>query len=96
MGRFPGQKLHRVCRDGQEGGLEGLCQKGWSVLNLLVILRESKVRNTKVRTLAQGDNQVICTQYKVPGGLNNSDLSNRLEATFQNNLYFDFPSSYQS
>ncbi|AEG25355.1 polymerase [Vesiculovirus perinet] len=54
----------RVCWNGQAGGLEGLRQKGWSILNLLVIQRESKIRNTAVKVLAQGDNQVICTQYK--------------------------------
>ncbi|UHK03015.1 MAG: RNA-dependent RNA polymerase [Hangzhou tipula scripta rhabdovirus 1] len=55
----------RVCWTGQLGGLEGLRQKGWSVLNLLVIERESRIRNTQVKILAQGDNQVICTMYQV-------------------------------
>ncbi|CAH4035260.1 unnamed protein product [Pieris brassicae] len=49
-----------VCWEGQQGGLEGLRHKGWSVVNLLVIRRESMNRNTKVSLLAQGDNQVIC------------------------------------
>lgn len=74
-----------VCWEGQKGGLEGLRQKGWSVLNLLVILREARVRNTKVRTLAQGDNQVICTQYKLPGGLTNAETQQQAEAAFANN-----------
>ncbi|APG78857.1 RNA-dependent RNA polymerase [Xinzhou nematode virus 4] len=56
----------KVCWNGQLGGLEGLRQKGWSVVSLLVIERESKIRNTKVKVLAQGDNQVICTFYKLP------------------------------
>lgn len=55
----------RVCWQGQQGGLEGLRQKGWSVNNLLVIQRESNSVNTRVKVLAQGDNQVICTQYKL-------------------------------
>ncbi|AIY25911.1 RNA-dependent RNA polymerase [Lepeophtheirus salmonis rhabdovirus 9] len=54
----------RVCWEGQAGGLEGLRQKGWSILNMLVIEREMKVRNAKVTLLAQGDNQVITTHYK--------------------------------
>lgn len=58
----PGQM---ICWNGQAGGLEGLRQKGWSVLNLLVIEREAKIRNTRIKILAQGDNQVICTQYKI-------------------------------
>ncbi len=60
---------HIVCWNGQKGGLEGLRQKGWSVVNLLVIERESKIRNTLVKVLAQGDNQVICTYYKLPNDL---------------------------
>lgn len=54
-----------VCWEGQQGGLEGLRQKGWSEVNLLVIRRESFNRNTKVTLLAQGDNQVICTKFKL-------------------------------
>lgn len=60
--RYP-DKL--VCWEGQLGGLEGLRQKGWSVLNLLVIERAGKTRNTEIKILAQGDNQVICTFYKI-------------------------------
>lgn len=56
----------RVCWDGQAGGLEGLRQKGWSLISLLMIERESKNRNPKVRTLAQGDNQVVCITYLMP------------------------------
>lgn len=47
----------RVCWNGQKGGLEGLRQKGWSVLNLLE--RAGRQRNTEIKILAQGDNQVI-------------------------------------
>ncbi|EJY57425.1 AAEL017355-PA [Aedes aegypti] len=53
-----------VCWKGQPGGLEGLRQKGWSVVNYLGIERQAKIRNTQVRCLAQGDNQIICTLYK--------------------------------
>lgn len=52
-----------VFRNGQFGDLEGLGQKGWSVLNLLVIERAEKTKNRKIKILAQGDNQVICTFY---------------------------------
>ncbi|QPO14166.1 L protein [Eptesicus fuscus rhabdovirus] len=54
-----------VCWNGQAGGLEGLRQKGWSVISMLMIERESKNRNPTVRTLAQGDNQVVCISYKL-------------------------------
>nr|WAK76932.1 MAG: RNA-dependent RNA polymerase [Rhipicephalus associated rhabdo-like virus] len=76
----------KVCWNGQLGGLEGLRQKGWSVLNLLVILRESKIRNTKVRVLAQGDNQVICTKYKIPSNLDVNAHAEELEKVFTNNM----------
>lgn len=55
----------KVCWDGQDGGLEGLRQKGWSICNLLVLQRESNSVNTLIKTLAQGDNQVICSSYKL-------------------------------
>nr|WHX01969.1 RNA polymerase [Perhabdovirus perca] len=74
-----------VCWDGQEGGLEGLRQKGWSILNLLVIQRESKIRNTKVQTLAQGDNQVVCTQYRVMPTRDDRELVSELEKIKTNN-----------
>lgn len=54
-----------VCWNGQAGGLEGLREKGWSVLNLLVIERAGRKHKTEIKILAQGDNQVICTFYKL-------------------------------
>lgn len=67
------------CWEGQLGGLEGLRQKGWSIVNLLVLLREAKTRNTLVKTLAQGDNQVICNSHKLPETNNEEDLKSRIE-----------------
>ncbi|UYL95605.1 MAG: RNA-dependent RNA polymerase [Yushu Rhabd tick virus 2] len=75
-----------VCWNGQLGGLEGLRQKGWSVLNLLVILRESKIRNTQVRVLAQGDNQVICTKYRIPENLDHHSRMEEMGKVFANNM----------
>lgn len=80
--RYP---QHRVCWNGQEGGLEGLRQKGWSVLNLLLIERESQVRNTSIKILAQGDNQVICTNYKLNLHRGEEELNERLQEIVQNN-----------
>lgn len=74
-----------VCWDGQAGGFEGLRQKGWSVLNLLVIEREAKIRNTKIKILAQGDNQVICTQYKIRDHRNSNELRKNIKDIVQNN-----------
>ncbi|QKV49535.1 large protein [Bughendera virus] len=75
----------RVCWEGQAGGLEGLRQKGWTVVGLLMIKREAKVRNTKVKILAQGDNQVICTQYKIQGSSNDLELRQKLQEVWVNN-----------
>ncbi|WGL21410.1 RNA-dependent RNA polymerase [Killamcar virus 1] len=74
-----------ACWHGQAGGLEGLRQKGWSVLNMLVINRESQCRNTRIKILAQGDNQVICTQYKVQENLSEPELHVALDAIWKNN-----------
>lgn len=75
----------RVCWNGQAGGLEGLRQKGWSVLDLLIIEREKKVRNTAVKILAQGDNQVICTQYKLNECRSNEELKMHIDQIVSNN-----------
>ncbi|AFH89680.1 RNA-dependent RNA polymerase [Vesiculovirus bogdanovac] len=75
----------RVCWEGQAGGLEGLRQKGWSILNLLVIQREAKIRNTSVKVLAQGDNQVICTQYKTRNHRDSIELHSALQDIQSNN-----------
>ena len=52
--------------EGQKGGLEGLRQKGRSLLSYLILERESRNRNTQVSKLAQGDDHVVRTLYKVP------------------------------
>ncbi|AGY14297.1 RNA-dependent RNA polymerase [Fikirini virus] len=74
-----------VCWNGQDGGLEGLRQKGWTVVGLLMIRREARVRNTAVKILAQGDNQVICSQYKLKPYVNELDLRTNLRAIWENN-----------
>ncbi|AJG39126.1 RNA-dependent RNA polymerase [Shayang Fly Virus 2] len=76
-----------VCWQGQKGGLEGLRQKGWSILNLLVIRREGQDRNTKIRCLAQGDNQVICTQYKLQKYRTDEELQDNIKNIVSNNQY---------
>lgn len=70
---------------GQNGGLEGLRQKGWSILSLLCIEREKQIRNTSVRVLAQGDNQVVCTFYKLPPSLSDNEIKTRLKDITDNN-----------
>ncbi|UOX72918.1 RNA-dependent RNA polymerase [Wenzhou Rhinolophus pusillus ledantevirus 1] len=74
-----------VCWQGQLGGLEGLRQKGWTVVGLLMIRREAKIRNTKVKILAQGDNQVICSQYKLKPSMDETELRKNLQDIWYNN-----------
>nr|APG78763.1 RNA-dependent RNA polymerase [Hubei dimarhabdovirus virus 4] len=69
----------RVTWTGQAGGFEGLRQKGWSILNLLVIRRESNRKNVKVQILAQGDNQVISSQFKIQAYRTEEELDENLE-----------------
>ncbi|AJR28347.1 polymerase [Kern Canyon virus] len=74
-----------VCWNGQLGGLEGLRQKGWAIVDVLTILREIKIRNTMVKTLIQGDNQVVCTLYKLNHSPSQIDLLNNLRDIHRNN-----------
>lgn len=74
-----------MCWTGSNGGLEGLRQKGWSIVSLLNIERSRKVRNTRVSLLAQGDNQVICTHYKVQSGWTPEQLRDQLYDVHSNN-----------
>ncbi|KAF9424400.1 hypothetical protein HW555_000539 [Spodoptera exigua] len=74
-----------VCWNGQKGGLEGLRQKGWSITNLLVIRREGRVENTRISILAQGDNQVICTQYKLQKVRTDEELDRCIQKVLRNN-----------
>ncbi|ABZ81161.1 polymerase [Lyssavirus lagos] len=73
-----------TCWNGQDGGLEGLRQKGWSLVSLLMIERESQTRNTRTKILAQGDNQVLCPTYMLSSGLNNEGLRYELESISKN------------
>nr|QKV49615.1 large protein [Kanyawara virus] len=75
----------KVCWDGQAGGLEGLRQKGWTVVGLLMLRRESRIRNTQIKILAQGDNQVICTQYKLQSSETELELRKKLQNVWMNN-----------
>nr|AXY65031.1 L polymerase [Hapavirus flanders] len=74
-----------VCWNGQAGGLEGLRQKGWSIVNLLVIERESKIRNTLVKILAQGDNQTISTCYEMVSTFSIEEEDLEINKIVQNN-----------
>ncbi|UNP42116.1 L protein [Porcine ephemerovirus 1] len=74
-----------VCWEGQLGGLEGLRQKGWSILNLLMIEREARKRNTLVKVLAQGDNQTITNHYKTEAWRDEEELKVHINRIVANN-----------
>ncbi|AJR28445.1 polymerase [Marco virus] len=74
-----------VCWNGQKGGLEGLRQKGWSIVNLLVLEEESKHRNTMMKILAQGDNQTISLFYELNPTDNEGELRKELQNIVSNN-----------
>ncbi|APC23645.1 RNA-dependent RNA polymerase [Beatrice Hill virus] len=74
-----------VCWNGQLGGLEGLRQKGWSVLNYLMIERESKVRNSQIKILAQGDNQIIFTSCFLDPYYSDDELLDNMNRAKDNN-----------
>ena len=74
-----------VCWKGQKGGLEGLRQKGWSLLSYLILERESRNRNTQVNKLAQGDDQIVRTLYKLPTCHDTEVLSQHIRDVIRHN-----------
>lgn len=87
----PKKEGMRICWEGQAGGLEGLRQKGWSILNYLCLERERKLRNTGVQILAQGDNQIIATSYKIPKHITKEKRLEKIEEIVGNNqVIMDF------
>lgn len=77
----------KVCWMGQEGGFEGVRQKGWSILNFLALRREALSRNTRVLFLAQGDNQNIVTLYSLTNKGSTETIKQELLNIWYNNDY---------
>lgn len=75
----------RVCWEGQAEGLEGLRQKGWSLFNLLALLRVLENYNTKVKIVAQGDNQLIITKYKIMVNVDPVQRKKEIQKIIDNN-----------
>ncbi|AFX75110.1 polymerase [Achimota virus 1] len=48
------------------GGIEGLCQKMWTMISIAVIILSATEANTRVMSMVQGDNQAIAITAKVP------------------------------
>lgn len=76
---------HLGCWQGQAGGLEGLRQKGWSILSLLMIEEQADFSNVNIKVLAQGDNQVICCNYTPRYSRTEEELVNNLRDIVNNN-----------
>ncbi|AJR28474.1 polymerase [New Minto virus] len=74
-----------VCWQGQQGGFEGLRQKGWSIVNYLILRREILLRNTGTLILAQGDNQIIIPKYKIVNKLDETGIRMELKNIWDNN-----------
>nr|URZ95416.1 L protein [Shanxi Armigeres subalbatus rhabdovirus] len=71
--------------NGQPGGFEGIRQKGWSLVGILCLMRESRYSNTKIDFLVQGDNQDVFTNYLINGKLTETELEHELNEIFRNN-----------
>ncbi|AJR28545.1 polymerase [Bahia Grande virus] len=76
-----------VCWHGQLGGFEGVRQKGWSVLNYLILRREAATRNTAPKFLAQGDNQIVITQYTLTSKSTQAIIERELRNIWENNAH---------
>lgn len=89
-GRVVNKEGSFVCWNGQDGGLEGLRQKGWTIMNYLAIDHFGRIRNTELSVLAQGDNQVLCTQYKIRESRTDAEEDANIADAFLNNqIIFD-------
>ncbi|AZL49339.1 RNA-dependent RNA polymerase [Charleville virus] len=84
--RIENSTAQRVCWQGQLGGLEGLRQKGWTISSMLMLLRIPRSRNTLVRTLAQGDNQIVVTSYRPKGFTDDTEKRFIYNEVFTNNM----------
>ena len=58
-----------MCMHGSEAWMDGLRQKGWTLVTILIILSETYKMDTVASLLGQGDNQVICLRIPLPKGL---------------------------
>lgn len=70
---------------GQAGGFEGLRQKGWSILNYLILRREIKFRNASTLIIAQGDNQNVVPQYTITNLMTEKTTKREIMNIWNNN-----------
>ncbi|QPF77632.1 polymerase [Achimota pararubulavirus 3] len=67
------------------GGIEGLCQKLWTMISIAVIVLSATESRTRVMSMVQGDNQAMAITTKVPRSLSHAQ---KKEIAFQNSNMF--------
>ncbi|AFX75118.1 polymerase [Achimota virus 2] len=67
------------------GGIEGLCQKLWTMISISVIILSATESNTRVMSMVQGDNQTMAITTKVPRSL---DHKQKKEIAFNHSKLF--------
>ncbi|ADI80722.1 RNA polymerase [Tuhoko virus 2] len=67
------------------GGIEGLCQKMWTMISIAVITLSATESSTRVMSMVQGDNQAIAMTTKVPRSLNHRQ---KKEIAYNNSKLF--------
>nr|UCZ37596.1 large polymerase protein [Mumps virus genotype G] len=55
------------------GGIEGLCQKLWTMISISTIILSATEANTRVMSMVQGDNQAIAITTRVVRSLSHSE-----------------------
>ncbi|ADI80729.1 RNA polymerase [Tuhoko virus 3] len=55
------------------GGIEGLCQKLWTMISISIIILSAAESGTRVMSMVQGDNQTIAITTKVPRSIPHKD-----------------------
>nr|QCI61380.1 L protein [parainfluenza virus 5] len=69
------------------GGIEGLCQKAWTMISISVIILSATESGTRVMSMVQGDNQAIAVTIRVPRSL--PTLEKKTIAFRSCNLFFE-------
>ncbi|ABB72059.1 large polymerase protein [Menangle virus] len=67
------------------GGIEGLCQKMWTMISIAVIVLSATEAKTRVMSLVQGDNQAMAITTLVPRSLSHST---KKTIAYQNSMEF--------
>lgn len=69
------------------GGIEGLCQKLWTMISISTIILSATEANTRVMSMVQGDNQAIAITTRVVRSLNH--VEKKEQAYRASKLFFE-------